>query len=379
MTKSNTEVENEFFTAIKCGHVQLVRDMVASQPELLQAYDYQYFGATPLTCVTFKDDREMIETLCELGADLNRRSDWEMGPWSPLHSAIHSNKMELARFLLDKGAELDIHTAAAMGHIADLNRMLDESPERVGEPGGDGCQPLHFAGTTAAAQLLLDRGADLEARCLDHYSTPVHYLADSRPEIAKYLIRQGARPDIFSAILAGDIETIEALIDQDPGVLNLKIDQETFPSGPEHDVHNIMTFTVGLGCTPLHAAAKGNQTEVIALLVKRGSDPNIRGGYDDAMPLHQAAWQDHFAAANALISYGADINALSGEIHNNSAAGWAIVAGSADVFCCLMDHGAEVKEFFLNDAIAAVNGEFREYKVVPQENYDRILARLRQQ
>lgn len=41
-----------------------------------------------------------------------------------------------------------------------------------------------------------------------------------------------------------------------------------------------------------------------------------------------------------------------------------------------MDHGAEVKEFFLDDAKAAVASKFRQYKVVPQENYERILKRL---
>ena len=80
--------------------------------------------------------------------------------------------------------------------------------------------------------------------------------------------------------------------------------------------------------------------------------------------------------AERLVGAGADINIKSGEIHSNSPAGWAIVAGSADVFCYLMDQGAEVLDFFLPDAQAAVSGEFRQYKSVPQENYDRILARL---
>lgn len=80
--KTNTELETRFFDAVKSGDVGTVRKCIAEDRELLQAYDYKSFGATPLTAVVFKDDREMIDVLLELGADPNRRSDWGMGPWS---------------------------------------------------------------------------------------------------------------------------------------------------------------------------------------------------------------------------------------------------------------------------------------------------------
>ena len=376
--KTNSELEKQFFDAVKRGDIQETREMATQHPELLQAYDYSCFGATPITAVCFKDDREMIATLIELGTDPNRRSDWDMGPWSPLHSAVHGGKNELAEFLLENGAELDVHTAAALNRLEDLTRLLDESAERVSEMGGDGCTPLHFAGSEAAADLLLDRGANMEARCTDHFSTPVQYLASARPKIARYLLGKGATADIFSAAMCGATDTVKSMVDHDSSVLDLKISQETLPPGPEHDVQNIMTFTVGGGCSPLHAAAIGDQPDTIRLLVQSGADPNVAGGYDDASPLHQAAWHDNLAAATALIECGADVNQLSGQIHNNSPAGWAIVAGSADVFCLLIENNCDVMEFFRDDAQAAVDGEFRQFKVVPQENYERIRAALSQ-
>lgn len=374
--KTNTDIEREFFIAIKAGDVKAVRKFIGDLPELRDAYDYNSYGATPLTAVAFKNDREMIKTLLELGVDPNRRSDWDMGPWSPLHCAIHNRKMELVEFLLANGAELDVHTAAALGRVDELERLLDEVPDRVHERGGDGCMPLHFAGSEQAAQVLLDRGADIEGRCIDHYSTPVQYLADPRPKIARYLFVQGAMPDIFSAAMAGCTDTVAKLIKQDESVLKQQISQETFPPGPDHDVQNIMAFTIGNGCSPLHAATIGNQPAVIKLLIELGADPNVRGGYDDAAPLHQAAWRDNLLAAQALIECGANYDLRSGAIHNNTAAGWAIVAGSADVFCWLMDCGAAELDFFATDAQAAVDGEFRQYKVVPDENYARIQRRL---
>jgi ankyrin repeat protein len=85
-----------------------------------------------------------------------------------------------------------------------------------------------------------------------------------------------------------------------------------------------------------------------------------------------AAWDNQLQAATALVDHGADINIRSGSIHNNSPAGWAIVAGSADVFEMLIDRGADVLEWFRDDAQAAINGKFTQYKSVPPENYQRI-------
>ncbi len=61
-----------------------------------------------------------------------------------------------------------------------------------------------------------------------------------------------------------------------------------------------MTFTIGSQVTPLHAAARGNQPQIVKRLIEAGADPGMRGGYDDAMPLHLAAWHDCADAAQAL-------------------------------------------------------------------------------
>ncbi len=313
--RMNTQDERDFFAAIQNGQFDRVRELVSDNPDLLNAHDDDRFGAT-----------------------------------------------------------LDVHAAAGLGRIGDLEILLDRDPNRIAEAGGDGCQPLHFAGTVSAAGLLLERGADMEARCLDHYSTPLQYLAFPRPEVARFLSSRGAVTDIFSAVLADDRVAAGRLLIRDPNVTQDRVDQSRFPPGPDHDVQNILTFIVGHNATPLHAAAKANRSGMVDLLVQHGLSPDVRGGYDHASPLHMAAWEDHVEVAEALIKQGADVNMLSGAVHNNSAAGWAIVAGSADCFDLLMDHGAKVLDFFEKDAVDAVAGRFLKFKRVPQQNYDRILA-----
>ncbi len=317
-----------------------------------------------------------VQLLLELGADPNRKSDWAMGPWSPLHCAIYRGDKALAHLLLAGGATLDVHTAAGLGDGEAVSRLLDNDPLRVNERGGDGCQPLHFADTAEVARLLLDRGAEIDGRCIDHYSTPVQYLCTTRPEVARYLLSVGAQPDLFSSVACGDVLSVEKLLNADPKLIQARINQMFFPPGDQHNVHNILTFTIGQDTTPLHAAAKGNRGEMIALLAQCGLSPDVRGGYDQATPLHIAAWNDCSESACALLDAGANIEARSGKLHNNTPAGWAIVAGSASVFELLMSRGAQRHPWFLDDARDACNGRFDQVSPAASDQRKRILSRL---
>ncbi len=158
--------------------------------------------------------------------------------------------------------------------------------------------------------------------------------------------------------------------------MRARINQQFFPPSAEYDVHNVMTFTIGSQVTPLHAAARGNQPQIVKRLIEAGADPGMRGGYDDAMPLHLAAWHDCADAAQALIDGGADLNARSGRLHNNSPAGWAIVGGSARVFETLIRAGAAILPHFQRDALAGVSGQFDNYSAATGEARQRILTLL---
>lgn len=376
MAQSNTFVEIEFFRALATNDSDRIRAIVTKAPELLESFDYRNFGATPLTMACFSNRPATVELLIELGADPNRRSDWHMGPWSPLHCALFRGDKSLVRLLLSHGAILDVHTAAGLGDCEAVARLLIADPSRVSERGGDGCFPLHFADTREVAKLLLDLGADIDGRCIDHYSTPVQYLCTTRPNVARYLLSVGAKTDIFSSATCGDDGSVENLLSADPSLSDARINQAFFPPSSEHDVHNILTFSIGLDSTLLHAAAKGNQVETVSLLIRRGLSPNVRGGYDQATPLHIAAWNNCSKSAQALIDNGADIETRSGKLHNNTPAGWAIVAGAAEVFELLIDRGAQVHPWFLDDARAACKGQFDQVSNAPSDQRERILSRL---
>ncbi|WP_193747146.1 ankyrin repeat domain-containing protein [Leisingera sp. ANG-M6] len=63
--------------------------------------------------------------------------------------------------------------------------------------------------------------------------------------------------------------------------------------------------------TALGIAARNNHTGIVSILLEAGADPNLPGGEDLLMPLHQAAERGAIEAARLLLDHGADVNAAA--------------------------------------------------------------------
>ena len=376
MNKQNNQQEKDFFTAIDLGQYDDVKAMAQKDASLLTAYHYNCFGGTPITICSNHTDTKMIDLLLDLGADIDQASDWWAGPWNPIQSALSCGNVDLAEYFAKKGASIGVHEAAGLNQLEQLKRLLKENPSLVNQRGGDGCFPLHFAATTEVVDVLIDYKADLDARDIDHHSTAAQYLAPHRPKVVKHLFDKGATADIFSVALVGDTQRFDSMLAADPSLLDKKINQEFFPPGPEHNVHNVLTYSVGQDSNLLHTAVIGKQLDMLEPIVKAGLSIDSRGGYDDSTSMHMVAWRDELAVAKKLVELGAEIDLRSGKIHNNTPAGWAIVGGSPNVFCYLIDQGAVIQDYFESDIKAGLAGEFQKYKQVPLSNFQVMLDRI---
>ena len=141
----------------------------------------------------------MLTALLAAGADVNLKSEWENGPYTVLDNTDERT----ARFLLSHGATLTPNVAARLGWFEALQSLVAADGALVHARGGDGQQPLHEAKTVTIADFLLDHGADIDVRCIDHKSTPAQYALVDRPEVCRRLLERGATPDIFMAARLG--------------------------------------------------------------------------------------------------------------------------------------------------------------------------------
>ena len=247
-----------------------LRRLLPMRDELRDVVNAPAFGfdSPPIVAVSGAGNVELVDALLQLGADPNRRSDWWAGGFHSLYAAND----RVAERLLAAGAIPDACAAAHLDRIELLEEMLDADPSRVHERGGDGQTPLHFARSRRVADLLIERGADLDARDLDHRSTPAQWMLGDvgdgetpRRDLAKYLVDRGATADIFLAAALGLTSMARAMLEHDPSLLTLRTGQGEYAEKPPSS-YQIYLWTIGSNLTPLQTASKFKQHETLAAM-----------------------------------------------------------------------------------------------------------------
>src|SRR5258707_9609671 len=153
--------------AIGKDDARLAADLFTQHPELKSRIN-EPLGPFDSPAITNVRSREMLDVLLAAGADINARSQW----WAGGFGLLDSIKPDLAPYAISRGAVVDAHSAARSGMIDKLRELIANNPDLVNARGGDGQTPLHFASTVEVAKLLVEHGADINARDIDHESTP---------------------------------------------------------------------------------------------------------------------------------------------------------------------------------------------------------------
>jgi ankyrin repeat protein len=120
-------------------------------------------------------------------------------------------------------ADQKVHLLAKSGRTEELAALLASDNSLVTAKGVDARTPLHCAQTIPIAQLLLDHGAPIDALDEDHASTPAQWLIGESPEVVRFLLERGAKPDIFLAAALGDLTMAERLIAENKHCLTHRI------------------------------------------------------------------------------------------------------------------------------------------------------------
>ncbi len=306
--------------------------------------------------------RAMIDVLLAAGADINARSQWWAGGFGLLDSA----SPELSAYAIERGATMTPHAAARLGRLGEqLETLVAADPALVHARGGDGQTPLHFASTVAVADYLLDHGADINARDVDHESTPAQYMIDSRQEIVRRLVERGCATDILMAAALGDAALVRRHLDADPASVRMRVSDEYFPmAGGGKSGGTIYQWKLGWYVSAIQVAARFNHPDVAALLTERtpaeelllnacwmGDEAGVRAllarrsDLASALPaasrrhMAHAARDDNRAALRLMIVAGLPADATSQ--HHATALHWAAWFGHAEEVQLILDYVGE--------------------------------------
>jgi ankyrin repeat protein len=270
-----------------------VNEMLEKTPGL-KALINEPLGPFDAPAIVWVRSREMLDVLLDAGADINARSRWWAGGFGLLDGA----DAELAAYAIGRGAIVDIHAAARLGKIERLKELISADPALVHAKGGDGQTPLHFASTVEIARYLLDHGAGIDARDVDHESTPAQYMVRDRQEIARHLVKHGCQTDILMASALGDIDQVRRHLAADPACIRMRVSEKFFPKQNPRSGGTIYIWTLGAASTPHTIAREFGHEDVLDLLLLN-TPPGLK--------LAAAAELGDEAAVNKLLASRADV------------------------------------------------------------------------
>ncbi|OPZ86229.1 MAG: Phosphocholine transferase AnkX [bacterium ADurb.Bin429] len=216
--------------------------------ELLLAHNADPNGAgstdpSPLCFAATFGDLAMVKTLVAYGANPRLPSSQAKG--TPLDAAVWAGKLDIARYFLDQGADVNARAAdgrtplfsAVLGRRAEILALLLEKGATVNAVNGQGATPLHYAWNADSARALLARGAIVNA-----------------------VAHNGLTP-LMAAAWSSATDS--------PALVALFIEKGA-------DVHARFTGPTHTGRTALHFAVMSKSLPKVKLLVEHGAQVNAK-------------------------------------------------------------------------------------------------------
>lgn len=346
-----------FAAAVQSGDVAAARRLLEQAPGLRRHVNRPLFSFGQRPVGVARDNLPMLDLLLEYGADINLKSDWWAGGFGVLDGVDPAK----ADALIARGAVVDIHAAAHLSRLDRVRELVAEDPSLVHAKGGDGKRPLHDASTPEVVDLLLDHGAEIDARCVDHLSTAAQYAVREEWK-CRHLLRRGATPDIFMAAALGDADLARALIEEDPECVTARVGEPEYPPVPVGAAGSIYQWELPAK-TPHEVAAMLGKAEVYALLAAHtpvedrfalacaAGDANEVGAMLAARPglmaellarrpklLAGAAWEHNFAGVRVMLDAGFPADETGGG--EGTALDRASIRGDVEIVKLLLSRGA---------------------------------------
>ena len=306
--------ETPLISAIATGDVELVQLMLQRGASFEARCVDQI---TPLMHAVKHGYLSILEVLLIKGAQV----DTTTAGWTALHRAADMVNVPMVHLLLSKGADIEArspkdflpkkHSLARLGSgLNDYDEVDDASDADMG------WSPLLRAATNgqeAMVRLLIENGADIEARSPNN-GTPLSCAAEGNDgAIVEFLLKKGAN------VGAGD----------------------------------------DFGWRPLHRVMVNPDGENVAqMLLGHGADVNVRCLYQKS-PLHHAIEKGNSAMVSFLLAAGADVEAR--DIAERTPLHTAIESRLENMVHILLEAGADAdaKDKGGHDALGAANRALR--------------------
>ncbi|MFC1762992.1 ankyrin repeat domain-containing protein [Planctomycetota bacterium] len=327
------------------------------------------FGHTKLNMACLKQDMDIATFLISKGADVNTKNNWGI---RPLQNAIRNGQKDIVELLISKGADVNVSNNAGVTPLdmaeeignTEISELLRKNGAKKGSPTLFGAV---VSGDIEQVKLLIDNGADVDAKNIRRGATPLHLAAiRGSQNVVELLIASGANVNaqdkqgntpLDLAKRRGNAEIVEILtkaaeeqkttekepsVDDSPvdSIEDLKSLNQAAADGDIDRVKQLIAEGTDVnteyqwGETALHVAAANSHEEIAELLIANGA--NIDANKPDYTPLTWAVWNDDVDMTKILVTHGANVNyKKANDI-------------PAFFYCFLIDGGVELAELFVS-------------------------------
>jgi ankyrin repeat protein len=147
------------FEATACGMIDMVKQILEKEPQLIDAYATD--GFTPLGLASFFKHEALAEFLLQAGANPSLPSN-NAFKVAPLHSAAASKNVKIAKLLIDAGADVNakqqegitpLHSAAHNGDL-EMAELLLKSGSKKYQTTEKGKMPYDYAAEIGHVELM---------------------------------------------------------------------------------------------------------------------------------------------------------------------------------------------------------------------------------
>lgn len=266
--RGTRDVNAALLSAVGQSDVTQVRALLAAGGD--PGYRDPGTGLTVLMMAAGRGDADTARALIEAGADV-LTADREAGA-TALHKACQGGSLRVVTALVEAGAFVDA-VAPTTGHTALMDALWFKFPE--------------------IARYLMDKGAGLNLSTHYGFSLEEHFeyelnvnrVGKDRLMVAEQYLKDRrtandqlvAQQRLMAAVTRGDTAAVRDLI----------------AAGADVDERAPRLNNFNDGHTPLLVAARDGHTDIVRLLLDAGADVNATEPVFGAVPLHKAVYNGH--------------------------------------------------------------------------------------
>jgi len=276
----------DVWSAAKFDMADRLRAFLKSDPSLINAKGGD--GKRPLH---YAASVEIAALLLDHGAEIDALDDDHHS--TPAQYLV-SDRPEVARFLLARGARADLLLAAALGDLDRVRRHLDEDAGSIRMRVSQDWFPMVDTAPN---------GGHIYQWTLGFYVSAFDVARKRGHQAVLDLLLAQAGPldRVLDALWNGDAETADAILGSSPALIE---------QAPGHALRLVAD------------AARNNKTAAVEAMLARGF-PVTASSQHGAMPLHWAAWHGNPEMMRAVLKHHPPLEARDRD-HDGTAMGWLI-------------------------------------------------------